>query len=161
MKTKAIYPGSFDPITYGHLDLLKRSCKIFEDLTIAVVVNPHKKALFSVEERVAMIKKVTKGFGCIKVDKFDGLLVDYAKKIKATVVIRGLRAIADFEYEFQMALVNRSLNNRLDMVYMMPSVEFTYLSSSIVRELASLHGDVSKFVPLSVEKNLKEKFKYV
>ena len=161
MKTKAIYPGSFDPITYGHLDLLKRSCKIFNDLTIAVVVNPHKKALFSVDERIEMIKKATKGFGCLKIDKFDGLLVDYAKKINATVVIRGLRAIADFEYEFQMALVNRSLNKKLDMVYMMPSVEYTYLSSSIVRELASLHGDVSKFVPPCVENNLKERFKNV
>jgi len=161
MKTKAIYPGSFDPITFGHLDLLKRSCKIFDDITIAVVVNPHKKPLCSVEERLAMIKKATRGYGCIKIDKFDGLLVDYAKKKNATVVIRGLRAIADFEYEFQMALVNRSLNKKLDMVYMMPSVEYTYLSSSIVRELASLHGDISRFVPESVEKLLKEKFKNV
>ena len=161
MKTKAVYPGSFDPITFGHLDLLKRSCKIFSDITIAVVVNPHKKALFTIDERVAMIKEATKGFSRIKIDKFDGLLVDYAKNINATVVIRGLRAIADFEYEFQMALVNRSLNNKIDMVYMMPSVEYTYLSSSIVRELASLRGDVSNFVPKCVEKRLKEKLKHV
>ena len=157
MKIKAIYPGSFDPITFGHLDLLKRSCKLFEDLTIAVVVNPHKKALFTVEERVEMIKAVTKGYDCIKIDKFDGLLVDYAKKMKANVIIRGLRAIADFEYEFQMALVNRSLNRNLDMVYMMPSVEYTYLSSSVVREVAALGGDVSKFVPPYVARQLKIK----
>jgi len=161
MKTKAIYPGSFDPITFGHLDLLKRSCKLFDDLTIAVVVNPHKKALFSIDERVEMIKAATKGYGCIKVDKFDGLLVDYAKKVKANVIIRGLRAIADFEYEFQMALVNRSLYKQLDMVYMMPSVEYTYLSSSIVREVSALGGDVSKFVPPFITKKLKEKYRNV
>ena len=161
MKTKAIYPGSFDPITFGHLDLLKRSCKLFDDLTIAVVVNPHKKALFSIDERVEMIKAATKGYGCIKVDKFDGLLVDYAKKVKANVIIRGLRAIADFEYEFQMALVNRSLYKQLDMVYMMPSVEYTYLSSSIVREVSALGGDVSKFVPPFITNKLKEKHRNV
>ena len=161
MKTKAIYPGSFDPITFGHLDLLKRSCKLFDDLTIAVVVNPHKKALFSIDERVEMIKAATKGYGCIKVDKFDGLLVDYAKKVKANVIIRGLRAIADFEYEFQMALVNRSLYKQLDMVYMMPSVEYTYLSSSIVREVSALGGDVSKFVPPFITKKLKGKYRNV
>ena len=161
MKTKAIYPGSFDPITFGHLDLLKRSCRLFDDLTIAVVVNPHKKPLFSVDERVEMLKTVTKSYGCIKIDKFYGLLVDYAKEKKANVIIRGLRAIADFEYEFQMALVNRSLNKQLDMVYMMPSVEYTYLSSSVVREVAALGGDVSNFVPPYVVKKLKEKLKNV
>ncbi|MCX5776176.1 MAG: pantetheine-phosphate adenylyltransferase [Candidatus Firestonebacteria bacterium] len=158
MKKKAIYPGSFDPITFGHLDLLKRSCKLFDDLTIAVVVNPHKKALFTVDERVAMIKMATKKYRNVKIDKFDGLLVDYAKKVKANVIIRGLRAIADFEYEFQMALVNRSLYKPLDMVYMMPSVEYTYLSSSIVREVASLGGDVSGFVSTFIAGKLKEKF---
>ncbi|MFH1074555.1 MAG: pantetheine-phosphate adenylyltransferase [Candidatus Firestonebacteria bacterium] len=161
MKTKAIYPGSFDPITFGHLDLLKRSCKLFDDLTIAVVVNPHKKALFTIDERVAMIKTATRGYGHIRIDKFDGLLVDYAKKVKANVIIRGLRAIADFEYEFQMALVNRSLYKQLDMVYMMPSVEYTYLSSSIVREVSSLGGDVSGFVPRFIVKRLREKLKNV
>jgi pantetheine-phosphate adenylyltransferase len=161
MKKKAIYPGSFDPITFGHLDLLKRSCKLFDDLTIAVVVNPHKKALFTVDERVAMIKMATKKFNNVKIDKFDGLLVDYAKKVKANVIIRGLRAIADFEYEFQMALVNRSLYKPLDMVYMMPSVEYTYLSSSIVREVASLGGDVSGFVSTCIAGKLKEKFSNV
>ena len=124
-----------------------------------MVVNPHKKALFTIDERVKMIKQATKGYGDIKVDKFDGLLVSYAKKVKANVIIRGLRAIADFEYEFQMALVNRSLNNQLDMVYMMPSVEYTYLSSSIVREVSSLGGDVSKFVPPFIVDRLKEKLK--
>jgi pantetheine-phosphate adenylyltransferase len=159
MKTKAIYPGSFDPITFGHLDILERSLKIFNDLTIAVVVNPHKKALFTVEERIDIIRHVLGKKSSIKIDKFDGLLVDYAKKVDADVIIRGIRAIADFEYEFQMALVNRSLYKSVDMVYMMPSEKYTYLSSSVIRELASFGGDVTSFAPAYVVKKLKEKFK--
>jgi pantetheine-phosphate adenylyltransferase len=158
-KIKAIYPGSFDPITKGHLDIIKRSLKIFPSLTIAIVLNPHKKLLFSLEERMAMIKDAVKGLKNVKIDSFNGLLVDYVKNVKGNVIIRGLRAIADFEYEFQMALMNRKLFKDIDIVYMMPSEEYTYLSSSIVKEVAMLGGNASKFVPPLVLKKLNAKRK--
>ena len=158
MKIKAIYPGSFDPITNGHIDIIKRSLKIFGRLVVAVVVNPNKEPSFTIEDRIEMIKKSVKGLKNVAVDSFDGLLVDYAKKIKANAVIRGLRAIADFEYEFQMALMNRKLYKEIDIVYMMPSEEYIYLSSSTVKEVASLGGNVKKFVPEIVSRKLKEKY---
>jgi len=153
---KAIYPGSFDPITNGHLDIIKRSLKIFQHLIIAVAINPYKKPLFSLDERVEMIKDVTKGFKNITVDKFDGLLVDYAKKVKCNIIIRGLRVISDFEYEFQMALTNKKLNNNIEIIYMMPSEEYIYLSSSMIKEIYMLGRDVSEFVPKVVIQYLKK-----
>jgi pantetheine-phosphate adenylyltransferase len=153
---KAIYPGSFDPITNGHLDIIKRSLKIFQHLIIAVAINPYKKPLFSLDERVKMIKDVTKGFKNITVDKFDGLLVDYAKKVKCNIIIRGLRVISDFEYEFQMALTNKKLNNNIEIIYMMPSEEYIYLSSSMIKEIYMLGRDVSEFVPKVVIQYLKK-----
>jgi len=157
MRMKAIYPGSFDPITNGHLDLIKRSLDIFQEITIAVVVNPHKKPLFTVEERIKMIKNAVKNNRRIKIASFNGLLVDFARKEKGNTIIRGLRAIADFEYEFQMALMNRKMNKDIHYVYMMPSEEYTYLSSSLVKEIALLGGDVRKFAPKLVVNMLKEK----
>ncbi len=157
MKMKAIYPGSFDPITNGHLDLIERSLDVFEELTIAVVVNPHKKPLFTVEERIKMIRNAVKNNRRIKIASFNGLLVDFARKEKGNTIIRGLRAIADFEYEFQMALMNRKMNKDIHYIYMMPSEEYTYLSSSLVKEIALLGGNVKKFAPKLVVQMLKEK----
>lgn len=158
MSVKAVYAGSFDPITNGHIDIIKRSLKIFDSLIIAVVRNPGKKTLFSIEERVAMLKIILKGVKNIKVDSFDGLLVDYVKMKKCNVIIRGLRAVSDFEYEFQIALMNRKLAPNIEFVYMMPNEIYTYLSSSIIKEVVSLGGNVKDLVPPLVEKRLKEKF---
>ncbi|MFH1824323.1 MAG: pantetheine-phosphate adenylyltransferase [Candidatus Firestonebacteria bacterium] len=153
---KAIYPGSFDPITNGHLDIIKRGLRVFEHLTIAVVINTYKKPLFSAEERVRMIKDATKDFKNVTVDKFNGLLIDYVKKVKCNVVMRGLRVVSDFEYEFQMALTNRKLNKNMEIIYMMPSEEYIYLSSSMIKEIYMLGGNVSEFVPKIVIQNLKK-----
>ncbi len=156
-ETKAIYPGSFDPITNGHLDLIKRSLEIFKKLTIAIVVNPHKKPLFTVEERMEMIKRAVRSDKRIVIKSFDGLLVDFAKREKGTTIVRGLRAISDFEYEFQMALMNRKLYKDLHFVYMMPSEKYTYLSSSMTKEIGLLGGDIRQFAPSLVVKKLAEK----
>ena len=155
--TKAIYPGSFDPITNGHLDLIERSLEIFKKLTIAIVVNPHKKPLFTVEERMDMIRSAVKNDRRIVIKSFDGLLVDFAKKEKGTTIVRGLRAIADFEYEFQMALMNRKLYKDLHFVYMMPSEKYTYLSSSMTKEIGLLGGNIRQFAPALVVRKLAEK----
>jgi pantetheine-phosphate adenylyltransferase len=141
------------------LDILKRAAKIFDHVHIAVANNLNKNPFFNAEERVELIKGCTEEFDNISVDCFDGLVVEYAKKIKAPVIIRGLRAISDFEYEFQMALINRQMNSDIDSVYFMPNEKNTYLSSSVVKEIVNFNGDISKFVPENVEKSLKNKLR--
>jgi len=157
----AIYPGTFDPVTYGHIDLIKRAQEIFPELIVAVAHNPHKRPLFSVEERVAMLKKATSQLKGIEVCDFDGLVVDYALKRKAKVLIRGLRMISDFEYEFQMALTNRKFSPSVETIFLMPQESYSYLSAKLLKEAASLGADLSSFVPDFVEKALKEKLRKV
>ncbi|OGS13879.1 MAG: pantetheine-phosphate adenylyltransferase [Elusimicrobia bacterium RIFOXYA2_FULL_58_8] len=153
MRTKtAIYPGSFDPVTFGHLDIIDRASRIFDHLIVSVFVHSDKKHMFSVEERAAMLKTALKGRKNITVDSFEGLLVDYAKKKKTNVIIRGLRAISDLDYEFQIAAVNRTLSPGIETVFLMPRQRYTYLSSSVVRDIAHFKGDVSKLVPAHVVK---------
>ncbi len=154
---RAIYPGTFDPITFGHLDVIKRAARLFDEVIVSVVGNPSKNPLFTVEERVGMIQEVCEPTN-VKVDHFQGLLVNYAKDKGASVLIRGLRAVSDFEYEFQMALVNRKLSEDLTTVFLMPHEQYTHLNSSIVREVASFGGDVSPYVPAVVVEKLKTKF---
>ena len=155
----AIYPGTFDPITNGHLDIIERAIKVFDSVIVTIARNSSKNPLFSDKERLEMIREVVKGIKQVEVDSFDGLLVNYAKKRNATAVLRGLRAISDFEYEFQLALTNRKLNSTLETVFLMPSERYTYLNSTIVREIARLGGDVSDFVPPIVKKAFDKKFK--
>lgn len=157
----AVYPGSFDPITNGHIDLVKRTLRVFDRVIIAIAINPGKdESLFSIEERMGMIREVFKGLGGrVRVDSFEGLLVDYAEKIGAQVIIRGLRAVSDFEYEFQMAMMNRELKPNLETFFMMTGESYFYISSHLVKEVVSLGGDVSGLVPKSVLKKLKERFK--
>ena len=159
MCQRAIYPGSFDPVTYGHIDLIKRAQEIFSEVIVAVAHNPHKKPLFSVKERVDMLKKVTSGLRGVIVDDFDGLVVDYARQQKAKVLIRGLRMISDFEYEFQMALTNKKLSPDIEIIFLMPQESFSYLSSKLLKEVASLGADLSYFVPDFIEKALKKKLR--
>lgn len=154
---KAIYPGTFDPITNGHLDILARARKIFGSVVVLVLDNPRKKTMFSTEERVSLIKDSVKGIDNISVEIYKGLLVHYADNLKDTVVIRGLRAVSDFEYEFQMALTNRKLSRSFEVLFLMTDMKYTYLSSSIVKEIAVLGGDISCMVPECVEKVLKER----
>ncbi len=154
----AIYPGSFDPITMGHIDVLKRALKIFNKVIIAVGENPNKKYLFSLEERKKMIKEATK-IRNIEVDHFSGLLTDFAKKKKANAIIRGLRAVSDFDYEFQAALMNRKLNRDIETIFIMTRGKYCYLSSSVTKEVACLGGDLKDLVPDNVKKELKKKFK--
>jgi len=153
----AIYAGSFDPVTYGHIDLIKRAQEIFSEVVVAVAHNYHKKPLFSVAERVAMLKKATRGMTGITVDDFKGLVVDYAHRKKAKVLIRGLRMLSDFEYEFQMALTNRKLSPDIETIFLMPQESYSYLSSKLLKEAASLGADLSSFVPSYVEVALKKK----
>jgi pantetheine-phosphate adenylyltransferase len=153
----AIYPGSFDPVTYGHIDLIKRAQEIFSELIVAVAHNPHKKPLFSVKERVQMLKRATSDLKGIIVEDFDELVVDYARKKKAKVLIRGLRMISDFEYEFQMALTNRKLAPDIETIFLMPQESYSYLSSRLLKEASSLGADLSSFVPDFVERALKKK----
>jgi len=151
MKTRtAIYPGSFDPVTFGHLDIIDRASRIFGHLVVSVFAHSAKKHMFSIEERVAMLRTALRGRKNITVDSFEGLLVDYAKKKKTNVIIRGLRAISDLDYEFQIAAVNRTLSPGIETVFLMPRQRYTYLSSSVVRDIAHFKGDVSKLVPLHV-----------
>lgn len=155
----AIYPGSFDPVTFGHLDVIKRAAQIFDELTVSVLNNKLKTPLFSVEERVNILKEATKDISNIKVESFSGLLVDYAKSCNIQVVIRGLRAITDFEYELQNAQTNAKLSNgSLDTIFLTTSLEYAYLSSSSVKEIASFHGDISMCVPEFVAKLVYEKY---
>jgi len=155
----AIYPGSFDPVTYGHIDLIKRAQEIFSEVIVAVAHNPHKKPLFSVSERVAMLKKATFQLKGIEICDFDDLVVDFAKQRKSKVLIRGLRMLSDFEYEFQMALTNRKLSPSVETIFLMPQESYSYLSSKLLKEAASLGADLSSFVPDFVEKALKEKLR--
>ena len=157
-KKIAVYPGSFDPITFGHLDIISRGLKIFDEVIIAVAENPVKKALFSIEERVELIRQVLNGNDRAKVDTFGGLLINYVLAKKATVIIRGLRAVSDFEYEFQIAQMNRGISQDVETLFMMTSVPFSYLSSSIVKEVSSLNGPVDGLVPPIVKKALAAKY---
>jgi len=156
-KVTAIYPGSFDPPTNGHLDLIDRGSKIFDELVVAILRNAEKTPLFSVGERRRMLEDLTADFRNVRVDTFDGLTVDYAAKVKAGAVLRGIRALSDYEYELQMALMNRKLRPNLETVFMMPAEQYSYLSSRLVREVARLGGDISGLVPHVVEHRLKEK----
>ena len=157
-KKIAVYPGSFDPITFGHLDIINRALKIFDEVVIAVARNERKSPLFSVEERVDLIKAVLKQNERAKVDTFEGLLVDYARSQKAQAIIRGLRAISDFEYELQMAQINRGISKDVDTVFLMTSVFYSFLSSSMVKEVHSLRGPIDGLVPPLVKKALDAKF---
>ena len=155
----AIYPGSFDPVTYGHLDIIRRAASIFDELTVSVLNNVGKRPLFSVEERVNILKEMTKDIPNVKVDSFSGLLIDHAKEKNIKVIIRGLRAITDFEYELQISQTNRILSNgELDTMFLNTSLEYAYLSSSSVKEIASFNGDISQCVPPYVAKLVYEKY---
>lgn len=158
-KRIAVYPGSFDPVTFGHLDIINRALKIFDRLIVSVFVHSDKKHLFSVAERVDMLRNVLKGEKRVTVDCFEGLLVDYLKKVKVNVAIRGLRAISDLEYEFQIAAINRTLYKGVETVFFMPRQRYSYLSSSVVRDIAYFRGEVSKLVPSYVVKKIEKKFK--
>ena len=153
----AIYPGTFDPITYGHLDVIERAAEIFGKVIVTIARNGAKEPLFTEDERVAMVRDAVKKFKNVSVDCFDGLLVAYARKRKATAIVRGLRAVSDFEYEFQMALMNRKLDGEVTTVFLMPHEKYTYLNSSIVREIARFGGDISEFVPPFVRKLTEKK----
>jgi pantetheine-phosphate adenylyltransferase len=153
----AIYPGTFDPITYGHIDVVTRATRLFPRVIVLVGRNPSKSPLFTVDERVEMVTEVFRGNPRVTTDAFEGLLVEYARRKKATVIIRGLRAVSDFEYEFQMAQMNRKLQAAVDTIFLVPHERYTYLNSTIVREVARLGGDVSGFIPLSVRKRLMKK----
>ena len=158
-KSIALYPGTFDPVTFGHIDIMRRALKIFDQLAVAVALNPNKGPLFSLENRVEFIKKATKNLKNIEVVPFDNLLISLAHSKKATAVIKGLRAISDFEFELQMGLMNRTLDEKIETLFMIPSQEFSFLSSNLVKETARHGGDVSKLVPKNVFKELKKKFK--
>ncbi len=153
----AIYPGSFDPVTNGHLDLIERGTKIFDRLIVAILRNLEKDPLFALRERVEMLEEVTRPWSNVEVDVFDGLLVDYARKRNARVILRGIRAISDYEYELQMALMNRKLESQIETVFMMPAEAYSYLSSKLVREIARLGGSIAGLVPGVVEQRLRAK----
>jgi len=155
MKPHAIYPGTFDPVTNGHLDIVRRCRSLFQKVTVAVAINPTKQPLFSLDERLAMIKEACADLDYVTVDAFDGLLVDYGQRVGAQAVVRGLRAVSDFEYELQMALMNRRLSDRIETVFMMPSQEYTYLSSSIVKGVVRAGGNVGDLVPPGVLSRLE------
>ncbi len=158
---RAIYPGTFDPITNGHLDILNRAIKLFDEIIITIAVNPGKEPLFSLDERRKLIEKSLETYSDktqVKIEGFDGLLVNFAMEKKASAIIRGLRAVSDFEYEFQMALMNRRLSDGISTVFMMPHEKYTYLNSTIVKEVARLGGNISNFVPPEVEQALLKKF---
>ena len=157
-KKIAVYPGSFDPVTYGHLDILSRGLELFDTIIMAVAYNIDKEGLFSVEERMDLIRETVGNSDKVIIDSFNGLLVDYKKKVNASFVIRGLRAMSDFEYEFQMASVNRSLDMGMDTLFMMTSKDYFFISSRTVREVACFGGSVKAFVPEIVEEALKKKF---
>lgn len=155
----AVCPGSFDPITYGHLDIITRAAKVFDELYVVVLNNSSKQPLFSVDERIELIKKVTKNIPNVKVDSFQGLLVDYAESVNADAIIRGLRAVSDFEYEMQITSMNRVLSDKIETFFIMTNNQYSFLSSSIVKEVAKYDGNISELVPLEVEEALISKFK--
>jgi pantetheine-phosphate adenylyltransferase len=150
MRTLAVYPGTFDPVTTGHLDLIRRACDIFANVIVVVARNPQKKSLFTPEERMELLRLCTRNFPRVEIDVFSGLLVNYMRSRQANVALRGLRAISDFEYEFQLAQMNRKLYPEFEVVYMMPDERYTYISSSLVKEVASMGGDVSGLIPEEV-----------
>lgn len=158
-KKIGLYPGSFDPVTNGHLDIAERAARLCDELYMAVVANPSKNTLFSIDERVELLKQTTKHLPKIRISAFEGLLVDYARQIKADFIFRGLRAVADFEHEFQMALINRSLHKKVEVLFLVPSEKFIFISSSAIKEVAKLGGDVKGFVPSPVEKSLRNRLK--
>ena len=155
---RAIYPGSFDPVTNGHLDVIQRAATLFDEVVVAVASNEQKRGLFSSDERLALLRVAIGALPHIRVVSFDGLLVDFARTEGACAVVRGLRAVSDFEFEFQMALMNRKLRPEIETIFLMPAEKYTYLSSRIIKEIARLGGDVSSFVPASVVTALREKF---
>lgn len=159
MNQIAVYPGTFDPVTYGHLDVIKRVASLYDKVYVAVAHSKRKNPLFSVEERVEMIKKVIAGQNNITVEDFDGLMVDYAEQKSAKVVVRGLRMISDFEYEFQMALTNRKIKPEIETIFMMPNESYSYLSSRLIKEAIRMGADIEAFVPKNVQKKLEEKTK--
>ena len=159
MKKIAICPGSFDPITLGHLDIIERASKIFDEIIVLVMTNSAKTPMFTAEERVCMIEKATKNIGNIKIDIYNGLLADYAEENNVNVLVKGLRAVSDFEYEFQQALTNKVLNKNLETVYLNTSSDYMYLSSSVVKQIGSFGGDISKFVPAENLENIKLRLK--
>lgn len=161
MKNTAVYAGTFDPITLGHVDLIERASHIFEEVIVGIAASPKKTPLFSLDERVTLTRHVLKSFANVKVHGFDSLLLDFAREHEANVILRGLRAVADFDYEFQLASMNRFMNPKVETMFMMPAEKYMYISSSIVREIASLDGDVRGFVPEPVVKALKDKYKKV
>ncbi|MBO6154921.1 MAG: pantetheine-phosphate adenylyltransferase [Lachnospiraceae bacterium] len=157
--SRAIYPGSFDPVTFGHLDIIERSSKMFDEVIIGVLCNSAKKSLFTVEERVDMIRKMTDKYDNVKVMSFEGLLIDFAKEVDATIIIRGLRAVTDFDYEIQIAQTNKVEYDKLETIFMATALQYSYLSSTIVREFASYGGDISRFVPEEIVPLVEDKFK--
>ena len=160
MKRKiAIVPGSFDPITYGHIDIIKRSSELFDEIIVAILVNPDKKYLFSLDERVEMIKETIKDIPNVRVDAFSGLLVNYAKKVGSSVILRCLRAVSDFEYEMQLTFMNKALDEGIETFYMMANKQYSFISSSIVKGVSGFGADLSKFVPKNVEERLEKKMK--
>ena len=155
----AIYPGTFDPITCGHLDIIERAIRLFDKVVVTIAINTKKKTHFTIEERLEMIKDATKHLKNVTIDSFDGLLVDFAARKRAVAIIRGLRAVSDFEYEFQMALMNNNLNQDITTVFLMPNEKYTYLNSTIVKEVAEFGGQIENLVPNLVAVKLKEMFK--
>jgi len=154
---KAVYPGTFDPVTYGHLDVIKRGSKIFDELIVAVGHNPFKTPIFTVEERKEMLSKNTRKIQNVRVDCFEGMLTGYMEEMQTNIILRGIRTVSDFEYEFQRALTNRVLKTDIETVFIMTSQEYSFLNSSLIKEAVSLGGDISKFVPSDVEKLLSQK----
>jgi len=155
----AIYPGTFDPVTYGHIDIIKRAQEIFSEVIVAVAHNPHKQPLFSVKERMRMLKKATSDIKGVEVTDFDGLVVDFARKKKSKVLVRGLRMLSDFEYEFQMALTNRKISPDIETIFLMPHESYSYISSKLLKEAVSFGADISSFVPFFVAQELNKKMR--
>jgi pantetheine-phosphate adenylyltransferase len=159
MPTLAVYPGSFDPLTNGHLDIIARGARLFDRIVVAILVNAEKSPLFSTDERVEIARDVFKDMPTVEIDTFDGLLVDYVARRRAQVIVRGLRAVSDFEFEFQMALMNQRLNGKIDTIFMMPAEQYTYISSRLIKEVFTLGGEVTGLVPPIVEEKLRAKQK--
>ena len=159
MKTKAVYPGTFDPVTNGHIDLIQRGAALFDHLYVAILSNAEKTPLFSVKERVEMLEEAVKRYRKVSVTTFEGLLVDYAERIGASVIVRGIRAVSDYEYELQMAMMNRNLNGNVETVFLMPSEEFSYLSSTIIKDVAQHGGPLTEFLHPDVARRLEERIR--